>query len=107
MAGKEYGISKGNVTPVGKVFDDSSLPPAPAPSNTGGTDPHHRKDQREGKGRTEIGSLTVYSEIFRVMSVAGAPPAEGRACSFAGALSHIGGINPHHRKYAVGFYSTQ
>ncbi len=90
---------------MGKVFDDSSLPPAPAPSNTSGIDPHRRKDQREGKGRTEIGGLAVYSEIFRVMSVADTPPAEGEACSFA--LSHRGGINPHHRKYAVGFYSTQ
>jgi hypothetical protein len=87
---------------VGKVFDDSSLPPAPAPSNTGGIDPHHRKDQREGKGRKEI----LYSDLFRVMSVGSTPPAEGGACSFAG--SHVGGINPHHRKYAggLGFHCT-
>jgi hypothetical protein len=67
----------------------ASLPPAPAPSNTGGINPHQRKDQREGKRRKEIGGLAVYSDLIRVMSVADTPPAEGGACSFA--VSHIGG----------------
>jgi hypothetical protein len=106
LAGKEYGRSKGNVAPVGKVVDDCVtlllllLPATQVELTliTGNTREKGRGEQRL------VAWLYTLIYVFRVMSVAGTLLAEGGTCSFA--LSHIVGINPRHRKYAGGFYCT-